>query len=267
VFFIIAAFLAAIVNAAIIGSKAANASHQEIRYTHYRRRLADVRHYLSIRQVDAAIIRSLEEYHIYVYTHDTVIYDSHMPRVRSDHLRRELYAELLGGIRKFCFPIATTELSDGFFFEMAQLMKPAVFLPRHVIVTAGDVGERFYMIHAGECQVVLPGSGRHVFLSRSHFFGELAVLLPKQTRTASVVALGPVQTFYLERSAWVRLLGLYPSVRPVVLNAFLERALRRYPDAVELLESAKAARVLKIETLVDANVRRSTTGARVTADV
>jgi CRP-like cAMP-binding protein len=272
-FFALAAFLAAVANAAIIGSKAANAAHHDRLHTRYVKMTVDLKHYLATRNVNPHAVRGLMDYHAYIYKHDTVLYDESMPATRRGELKHELYAPLLSEVRRLCFPFAT-ELSDGLFYEMAGLMKPQVFLQKQLIVRKGDIGERLYMIHDGECQVWLSkgatqqqdqhpservrtrGVGtRQIFLSRGHFFGELALLLPNQTRTASVVSLSPVQCFYVEREGWRKLMQSYAMLATSVVNSFLDRALSAYPDVIELLVRVKTRRALKIERLTDLNVQ------------
>lgn len=104
---------------------------------------------------------------------------------------------------------------------------------------------------------------RDIFLNQGHFFGELALMLPNQLRTASVVALGPVQSYCVASAQWASLLDNYYMLRAPVLNAFLERAYELYRDAQPLLDQAKRGRVLKVEALVDAELLARTAAVSV----
>lgn len=280
--FITSAFLAAVTNAAIIGSKATSAAHKVRRHRFFVRRVTDTTHYLRERGVDAATQHRMLEYFSYIVQNDTIMYDLLMPLVRRAEIKREMYQPLLTVIDTLCFPLQS-QLSEGFLFELAQRIQPHIYLPHDVIVHEGDVGDGLYIMHEGNARVVLSKhalseeakalperlrkrgifGARNIFLTQGHFFGELALMLPNQLRTASVVALGPVQCYSVASAEWASLLDHYYMLRAPVLNAFLERAYEMYPDARLLLERAKAERVLKIEALVDAELLARTAAVSV----
>lgn len=79
------------------------------------------------------------------------------------------------------------------------------------IVTAGDVGDRFYVILAGDIEVVTP-NGRPRRLATGDAFGEIA-LLRDVPRTATVTSLTPTELLALDRGAFLEALTGQPRSR------------------------------------------------------
>src|SRR2546423_10212822 len=81
--------------------------------------------------------------------------------------------------------------------------------PGEEIVRQGQPADRFYVIVAGECEVVREGGGGRQVLARlgpGQFFGETG-LLAGVPRTANVVAVGPVRLLTLSRAGFRSALG------------------------------------------------------------
>ena len=65
------------------------------------------------------------------------------------------------------------------------------------IVTRGEAADGMYFIASGEVEIMLPE--RRVRLSEGDFFGEIALLMPDTTRTATVVAVRSCELLKLEQ--------------------------------------------------------------------
>jgi MFS family permease len=79
------------------------------------------------------------------------------------------------------------------------------------IITAGEVGERFYVILAGEVEVTTPAGGRRR-LSAGAAFGEIA-LLRDVPRTATVTAVTATELLALDRGPFIEALTGQPRSR------------------------------------------------------
>src|SRR5205809_3076132 len=79
-------------------------------------------------------------------------------------------------------------------------------LPIYTVITAGSVGDRFYLIRSGRVRAVAPDGTVHGELVPGEGFGELA-LLDRTPRSATVEALEPTELWSLDSShfqRWVR---------------------------------------------------------------
>ena len=100
--------------------------------------------------------------------------------------------------------------SEPFLRELAQHLRPAVFVPGELVLRRGDVGHRMYFIQRGEVEVLAADDRTRVAtLADGDFFGELA-LLTRQPRSASVRALDYCDLYTLDREHFEEVLALFP---------------------------------------------------------
>ena len=99
--------------------------------------------------------------------------------------------------------------------KLADALDTEFYEPGQVIVKEGDVGENFYLIEYGECEVSKDGQGVVAQLKSRDYFGEVALLndLPRQ---ATVTAKTKTKVATLGKSGFQRLLG--PVVDVLKLN-------------------------------------------------
>jgi len=67
----------------------------------------------------------------------------------------------------------------------------------HAIVTRGEPADGMYFMASGEVEIMIPE--RHVRLAGGDFFGEIALLKPDATRTATVMTLRSCELLKLEQ--------------------------------------------------------------------
>ena len=92
--------------------------------------------------------------------------------------------------------------------ELAQLIELGAWQqvpPGEILVREGDVGDAFFVVGAGRCEVTRAGTEIRVLGPNEHF-GEIA-LLADVPRTATVRALTPTRVFRLERAGFDQLLA------------------------------------------------------------
>jgi MFS family permease len=107
--------------------------------------------------------------------------------------------------------------------------------PGQAIVTAGEVGDRFYVILAGEVEVTTPAGG-HRRQSRGEAFGEIA-LLRDMPRTATVTATTPTELLVLDRGPFLEALTGQPRSRSLA-DAESSRRLEADVLAARTVDSA-----------------------------
>lgn len=117
------------------------------------------------------------------------------------------------------------------------------------IVTQGDPGGAFHLLAEGRVAVrVSTPSGEVVTLSvlgPGDFFGEQALLGPRHQRTASVVALEPVETLSMDLARFDRLLRTSPSVEHFLVEVLAWQVRRLTVHLVEALYVPAEQRTLR----------------------
>lgn len=104
------------------------------------------------------------------------------------------------------------------------------------IITAGEVGDRFYVILAGEVEVTTPAGGRRR-QSVGDAFGEIA-LLRDIPRTATVTAVAPTELLALDRGAFLEALTGQPRSRALADAAARRRLEAEVAAAAPVVDSA-----------------------------
>lgn len=99
--------------------------------------------------------------------------------------------------------------------KLADALDTEFYEPGQEIVHEGDVGENFYLIEYGECDILKKDQGVINHLKAHDYFGEIALLndLPRQ---ATVTATKRTKVATLGKSGFQRLLG--PAVEVLKLN-------------------------------------------------
>jgi CRP-like cAMP-binding protein len=107
--------------------------------------------------------------------------------------------------------------------RVAALAEIREFEPGDTIVQKGDAPDGFYLILGGRAKVVARPQARP--LKTGDYFGEMA-LLDGEPRSATVVALGDLQTMRLQRRPFMRLLQQEPSIAIAMLAELGSRVRR-----------------------------------------
>jgi ATP-binding cassette subfamily B protein len=134
-----------------------------------------------------------------------------------DGLYAEVAPDRLRGVPLFA------ELSDSALEHLALQFAPEQVAANRVVVSQGDVGDRFYLIVRGTLEVTQAGSeGVLNILEDGDYFGEIA-LLERTPRTATVRARTPCILLSLASQHFERLLAEESSVREAIERVAKER--------------------------------------------
>ena len=107
--------------------------------------------------------------------------------------------------------------------RIAALAQVREFAPGDSVIVEGEPGDGFYLILGGRAKVQRRPQART--LTVGDYFGEMA-LLDGEPRSATVVAVGELQTMRLPRPQFIRLLREEPSIGIAMLGE-LGRRVRR----------------------------------------
>ena len=117
------------------------------------------------------------------------------------------------------------ELSDAEFEELSQHMRYAPFGPGEVMTRQGADAHWLYLIEDGEASVSVSDGGVEHKVARLRapaFFGEMSLLTGEQ-RSATVIAIGEVECFRLDKDALRRLLARRPELAAHLAHVLAER--------------------------------------------
>ncbi len=113
--------------------------------------------------------------------------------------------------------------------RIAGLAEVREFAPGDPVVQKSDAADGFYLILGGRAKVVEPPQARP--LKTGDYFGEMA-LLDGEPRSATVVAVGELQTMRLPRRPFIRLLQQEPTIAIALLQELGKRVRRAEKSAV-----------------------------------
>jgi MFS family permease len=94
--------------------------------------------------------------------------------------------------------------------HLAATLTPVSVEAGDVVIRAGDVGDRFYIVYHGELEVVAPGV--HASAGDGDYFGEIA-LIRDVPRTATVTALADSQLYAMDRNDFLAAVTSHSGVR------------------------------------------------------
>jgi CRP-like cAMP-binding protein len=112
--------------------------------------------------------------------------------------------------------------------QVAKLAQFVWFAPGDVVVQAGEPGDSFYLIVAGEAK--LEGKPRARALSPGDFFGEMA-LIDGEPRSATITATTELQAMMLARRSFMKVLKQEPQLA-LTLMAELAARVRRLERSI-----------------------------------
>jgi CRP-like cAMP-binding protein len=107
--------------------------------------------------------------------------------------------------------------------KVAELAQVRQFDPGDSVIEKGDAPDGFYLILGGRAKIVGPRRTRT--LQTGDYFGEMA-LLDGEPRSATVTAVGELQTMRLPRKPFMKLLQQEPSIAIALLTDLAGRVRR-----------------------------------------
>lgn len=131
-------------------------------------------------------------------------------------LRRNQKVELIKGVPLFA------NLSKRELEEIASIADEIDFREGKELIREGARGREFFVLLDGAVEVTQ--NGRRInLLGAGDFFGEIALVLPKSFRTATVTASTPVEALVVTGPSFRGLLQRSPQIELKVLKAAAER--------------------------------------------
>ncbi len=117
------------------------------------------------------------------------------------------------------------ELSLDELQAIASVTTEESFLPGDALVRQGELGDKLFILMSGKARVVRGTAVLDktiVELGAGEVVGEMG-LLDEEPRSASVIALAPIQTLSLQRAPFLRLLYQYPEMAERLMRVLVRR--------------------------------------------
>ena len=123
--------------------------------------------------------------------------------------------------------------------RFAQFGEIELYKDGEEVVIAGTLGDTFYLILSGSCDVIAEGRGSPLaVLDAGEFFGEMSLIEPA-TRSATVRARGITEVFRIPNFALADLLKDDPVALNLVLVAIVRTLSHRLRKTNELIGSVE----------------------------
>jgi MFS family permease len=94
--------------------------------------------------------------------------------------------------------------------RLATKLSPVAVVPGELVIRAGDIGDRFYIVAGGE--LAIDANGAHSSARAGDYFGEIA-LLRDVPRTATVEAVTDSELYALEREDFLATISGHPAAQ------------------------------------------------------
>ncbi|KAJ8913213.1 hypothetical protein NQ315_016156 [Exocentrus adspersus] len=119
--------------------------------------------------------------------------------------------------------------------SMVEYLIPEIFLPQDTIIQHGTYGEAMYFLSNGTVAVYTRSGKEICHLQDGAYFGEISLLIPGQTRNASIIAIETSQVYRLTRRDFERCL----LKNTVVLEKVMATAEERLKEATHIEDEYK----------------------------
>ena len=221
VYVIIIELLGAGMYGLIIGNIANIVANIDIAKSQYREKLEKINTFLRYKGIPQQLQRKINDYYNYLwetrkgYNETSVLEDLPDPLKLSVSLF--LNKEIIEKVPIF------KGASDDLVTEIIINMKPVVYTPGDIIVTAGEVGYDMFFINRGSVDV-LSADCRTVYVTfgSGQFFGEIALLL-STPRTATIRAREYCDLYRLEKETFDRIIAGHPEFAKTINDLVKKR--------------------------------------------
>jgi len=107
-----------------------------------------------------------------------------------------------------------------------------------IVVRQGDAGDCMFVIQDGQAEVLIESQGKETrvdVMCAGEVFGEMAIL-EKQTRSATIRALGPMKALTIDKKTFLRRIQEDPSLALMILQAMSNRVRKLDKEVAEMKE-------------------------------
>ncbi len=203
----------------VVGNIANLLNNLDLPRKHYFERSDQMRAFMQYHKIPRPLQRRISEYYSYYWAKQlgydvTAVLADLPPSLKSEvmvFLRRDIIAKV---------PLFQ-DTSEEFIKDIAQQIRPILFLPGDIVMRAGEVARDMYFVSRGTVEIMADDGRILAVLSDGDFFGEVALLLHKP-RSATVRAIDYCDLYILEKEAFHNVLARHPEFAGYIERKVIE---------------------------------------------
>ncbi|CAH1376699.1 hypothetical protein MTP99_018105 [Tenebrio molitor] len=189
--------------------------------------MSQIDSFMSVNQFPLPLRKKMKEFYSYKYR-QKYFNEDRIERFISDKLRKEIKYH---ACRKMVHSVKIFEtLPQEILEDILTYLKQEIYMRRDVVAQAGAPGDCMYFLASGTVAVSSPSGKEICHLVDGDYFGEICLLIPKQTRIATVVALETCEIYNLDRKSFRKCL----QTNSQLYKEIQLQAKRRYFSAKEI---------------------------------
>jgi serine phosphatase RsbU (regulator of sigma subunit) len=123
---------------------------------------------------------------------------------------------------------------------LVQALRPARFAPGNVLFREGEYGDRFYIVVAGEIEIIkaldTPAARLVGVRGPGEYIGEMSLLSRDGRRTASARARSPAELLEMTRADFDALLARHPNLAYAMVRVLSQRLNQAHDTAIQDLQ-------------------------------
>ncbi|CAH1376702.1 unnamed protein product [Tenebrio molitor] len=189
--------------------------------------MSQVDSFMTAHQFPLVLQKKLQDYYHYKYR-GRYVNESRIEKFISEKLRKEIKyhdcRRLVNSVNIF------EHLPQEILEDILSYLKQEIYLASDVIIKAGTVGDGMYFLSSGTVAVSSPSGKEICHLVDGDYFGEIALLVPKQKRIANIIALETCQVYKLERKSFKKVMDANKDL----YRQILDQAKLRHSDTKEI---------------------------------
>lgn len=114
-------------------------------------------------------------------------------------------------------------LPESLFPQILMLLNAEIFLANDTLVKAGTIGDALYFIISGTVAVYNRDGKKICHLEDGSYFGEVALVMEKEKRLATVIAMETCEVYVLKRRDFLNIINQYPNLIRILQKLAIEK--------------------------------------------
>ncbi|XP_068914271.1 potassium/sodium hyperpolarization-activated cyclic nucleotide-gated channel 1-like isoform X3 [Tenebrio molitor] len=183
--------------------------------------MSQIDSFMTMNHFPLTLQKKMKDYYYYKYRRK-YYKETTIEKYISDKLRKEIKyhdcRKLVSNVTIF------NDLPQEYLEDILSYLKQEIFLMSDIIIEAGTEGDCMYFLASGTVAVSSPSGKEICHLVDGDYFGEISLLVPKQKRTATVIATETCEVYKLDRKSFKKIIDteteLYKQIQQVAKERY-----------------------------------------------